>query len=70
MRKSHPWRRCDQFVTYLAKLPPEERRRIEAAERQFVAEREAPSSTYRRTLKTFDTVMVGINEHRPFYLTR
>ena len=64
MHKSHPQRigRSGQFANYLASLPPEEWRLIEARERQFLSKREAPFSRQLRAVRDFNAVMVGVRE--------
>jgi len=54
--------RSGQFANYLASLPPEERRLIEARERQFLSKREAPFSRQLRAVRDFNAVMVGVRE--------
>jgi hypothetical protein len=44
-KPNHPWRsRSRQFENHMNCLPPAERQRIRAAERQYVAEGDAPWS--------------------------
>ena len=64
MRKNHPQRvgRTGVFANYLANLSPEERSKVESAERQFLANREAPFSRQLRAVRDFNAVMVGVRE--------
>jgi hypothetical protein len=60
---SHPWRtRTSLFASYLDTLPRAERQKIEAAEHQFLAKRDAPFSLQRRAARDFGAVMVGVRE--------
>lgn len=45
------------FMEYLERLPRAERQQIQAAERLFLAKREAPFSWERRALRDFDDSM-------------
>jgi hypothetical protein len=64
MRKNHPQRvgRSGQFANYLANLPAEERKRIEAEERRFLAKRESPFSKQTRAVRDFCASMAGVRE--------
>lgn len=64
MRKNHPQRagRSGRFASYLTELTPEERRRIEFAERQFLAKSAAPFSKHTRAVRDFCAGMVGVRE--------
>jgi hypothetical protein len=64
VHNNHPLRtgRSAQFASHLANLSPEERRRIETEERQFLAKREAPFSRHLRAVRDFSAGMVGVRE--------
>jgi hypothetical protein len=63
MFSSHPWRtRTREFAVHLAQLPLGERKKVEAAERRFIAHREAPFSPHRRVVQDFCSSMVGAHE--------
>lgn len=63
MRKSHPWRdRSREFIAHLDTLSPAERQQIQAAERQFLAKRDAPFSLEHRTARDFSISMIGVRE--------
>ena len=59
----HPWRtHSREFATYLDNIPRAERQQIKAAERQFLARREAAFSPQRRAVRDFCASMVGVRE--------
>lgn len=76
----HPWRqagpglrttdpvvnsRGSQFSAHLDTLPPEERRRIEAAERAFVSKADLFTSSQQSAARDYAAGMVGTQEDRP-----
>jgi hypothetical protein len=58
----HRYGRGGRFANYLANLSPQERRRIEYAERLFLAKRNAPFSPQVRVARDFNAAMVGVRE--------
>lgn len=70
---NHPWRqapalgsvsvrRSNRFSYHLQSLPPEERQRIEAAERAYVAKAQDESGLYASIERDFAESMVGPRE--------
>jgi hypothetical protein len=59
----HPWRtRTREFAHYLQDIPPDEKRRIQAAERGFLSECGQPHSLHVRAMMDFAASMVGAQE--------
>lgn len=68
---NHPWRRPNnrgaRFIVYVQSLPSDERQRIEAAERTFLAKAEDFTSPQRRAERTYAAGMRGVQENVPWY---
>jgi hypothetical protein len=59
----HPWRtRTREFAQHLNQIPREERARIKAAERDFLAQRDQPYSIHQRATRDFYAIMVGAQD--------
>ena len=57
--------RSQEFTAYLDTLPPDERARIEAAERVYVVKTTSSNSAPRSVLKDYNDSMLGIKENEP-----
>jgi hypothetical protein len=54
--------RSGRFAAYLAKLPPDERRKIESAERAFVSKANEPTSRQWQAARDYADGMLGLKD--------